>query len=75
MLNNGNYVGSVTTASAFRMVSVDCSILKGLHRHFNEAGFVQRVRVNEALDVVIVTNPKYSQSVLRLRTPIIQILH
>lgn len=54
MLDHADDVGGMAAAGAFGVVGVDCAVLEGCDGGFDEAGFVERVRVDEALDVVLV---------------------
>jgi hypothetical protein len=46
----------MATASAFGVVGMDCTVLEGLDRLFDEAGFVQGICVNETLNVVFIAD-------------------
>lgn len=51
-LHEGDEVGRVAAAGAFDVVGVDCSSFECRRGAFDEAGFVQGVAVQFALDVV-----------------------
>jgi hypothetical protein len=61
-LDDGDDVGSVAAAGAFGVVGVDCAVLEGFDCLLDEAGFVQGVCVDEALDVVFVADAVCRQS-------------
>lgn len=46
----------MATAGAFGVVGVDCAVFYGGDCLFDEAGFVESVGVDEALDVVFVAD-------------------
>ena len=52
-----NDVGSMAAASAFCVVGVDGAILECIDGGLDKARFVEGVRVDQSLDVVVVTCP------------------
>jgi len=57
VLDHGNNVGRVSTASTFGVVGVDGAAFEGGDGLLDEAGFVERVGVDKALDIVFVADP------------------
>ena len=56
MFDDGDDVWCVAAAGAFGVVGVDCAVFEGGDGGFDEAGFVEGVGVDEALDVVLVAD-------------------
>ena len=58
VFDQGDHIGGVTTAGAFDVVCVDGATLEGCCGSLDEAGFVQGVTVDLALDVVILADTR-----------------
>lgn len=61
VFDQGDHIGGVTTAGAFDVVCVDGATLEGCCGSLDEAGFVQGVTVDLALDVVVLANANTDQ--------------
>lgn len=58
VFDQGDHIGGVATTGAFNVVSVDGAALEGCCGSLDEAGFVQGVTVDLALDVVVLADTK-----------------
>lgn len=54
LLHDADDVGGVAATGTFSVISVDRSVLEGGDGGLDEPGFVERVRVNETLDVELI---------------------
>ena len=70
MLDDGDDVGSVASAGAFGVVTVNRAVLEGCDGRFDETAFVERVGVDEDLDIVLVGNREASVDRCRRGAPV-----
>lgn len=57
VLHYGDDVWCVAAACAFSVVCVDCAVVDGRDGGLDEAGLVECIGVDEALDVVFIAGP------------------
>lgn len=65
-LDDRDDVRGVAATGTFGMVGVYNTVLEGSNGGFDEAGFVQRVRMDESLDVMLVADAEGMLVVLQL---------